>query len=67
MDALAKQPMPGHISIQLPMEQTISGRHWHGSRKALGAKIDPDKEIMVTCGGTEAMMCAMTICNPGTK
>ena len=31
-------------------------------------QIDPEKEIVVTCGGTEAMMCAMmTICNPGDK
>lgn len=36
--------------------------------KAIGRKIDPDTEIVVTCGGTEAMMCAMmTICNPGDK
>ena len=36
--------------------------------KAIGRTIDPEKEIVVTCGGTEAMMCAMmTICNPGDK
>ena len=36
--------------------------------KAIGREIDPEKEIVVTCGGTEAMMCAMmTICNPGDK
>ena len=36
--------------------------------RAIGRTIDPDKEIVVTCGGTEAMMCAMmTICNPGDK
>lgn len=36
----------------------------HGN--AIGRTIDPDKEIVVTCGGTEAMMAAMlTICNPG--
>ena len=30
--------------------------------------IDPDKEIVVPCGGTEAMMAAMmTVCNPGDK
>ena len=30
--------------------------------------IDPDKEIGVACGGTEAMMAAMmTVCNPGDK
>ncbi|MBQ9083077.1 MAG: pyridoxal phosphate-dependent aminotransferase [Clostridia bacterium] len=36
--------------------------------RALGRTIDPETEIVVTCGGTEAMMCAMmTICNPGDK
>lgn len=36
--------------------------------KAIGREINPEKEIVVTCGGTEAMMCAMmTICNPGDK
>ena len=36
--------------------------------KSMGRKIDPDREIVVTCGGTEAMMCAMmTVCNPGDK
>ena len=36
--------------------------------KAIGREINPDEEIVVTCGGTEAMMCAMmTICNPGDK
>lgn len=36
--------------------------------KRIGRVINADKEIVVTCGGTEAMMCAMmTICNPGDK
>ena len=36
--------------------------------RAIGREIDPDREIVVTCGSTEAMMCAMmTICNPGDK
>ncbi len=36
--------------------------------RAIGRDIDPETEIVVTCGGTEAMMCAMmTICNPGDK
>ena len=36
--------------------------------KAIGRTIDPETEIVVTCGGTEAMMCVMmTICNPGDK
>ena len=33
-----------------------------------GMDVDPDQEIVVTCGGTEAMMAAMlTVCNPGDK
>ena len=36
--------------------------------RAIGRTIDPDREVVVTCGSTEAMMCAMmTICNPGDK
>ncbi|MBQ9010674.1 MAG: pyridoxal phosphate-dependent aminotransferase [Clostridia bacterium] len=36
--------------------------------KAYGRTIIPDTEIVVTCGGTEAMMSAMmTVCNPGDK
>lgn len=36
--------------------------------RAFGWEVDPDTQIVVTCGGTEAMMCAMmTICNPGDK
>ena len=36
--------------------------------KAYGREIDPETEILVTCGGTEAMMSAMmTVCNPGDK
>ena len=46
------------------------------TREALAAKqshymnipIDPNTEVVITCGGTEAMMAAMmTICNPGDK
>jgi aspartate/methionine/tyrosine aminotransferase len=46
------------------------------TRDALAAKesrlmdfpIDPETEIVITCGGTEAMMAAMmTVCNPGDK
>lgn len=33
-----------------------------------GMKVDPDQEIVVTCGSTEAMMAAMmSVCNPGDK
>ena len=34
----------------------------------MGFKIDPNSEIVVTCGSTEAMMASMmTVCNPGDK
>lgn len=33
-----------------------------------GMKIDPNKELVVTCGSTEAMMAAMmSVCNPGDE
>lgn len=33
-----------------------------------GMKVDPNSEIVVTCGSTEAMMASMmSICNPGDK
>ena len=33
-----------------------------------GMEIDPEREIVVTCGSTEAMMCAMmSVVNPGDK
>ena len=33
-----------------------------------GMKVDPDKNIVVTCGSTEAMMASMmSVCNPGDK
>lgn len=36
--------------------------------KTLGRTINPETELCVTCGSTEAMMAAMmTICNPGDK
>ena len=36
--------------------------------KLMGRKIDPNSEIVVTCGSTEAMMAAMmTVVNPGDK
>jgi len=36
--------------------------------RCMGLEIDPDKNVVVTCGSTEAMMVAMmTACNPGDK
>ena len=36
--------------------------------RGMGVPIDPDANVVVTCGSTEAMMAAMmTACNPGDK
>lgn len=36
--------------------------------KATCLNVNPDTQIIVTCGSTEAMICAMmTVCNPGDK
>lgn len=36
--------------------------------KFMGININPDENVLVTCGSTEAMMCAMmSVCNPGDK
>ena len=36
--------------------------------RTLGRAVDPDTELCVTCGSTEAMMASMmTICNPGDR
>ncbi len=37
-------------------------------QRFMGLELDPDKNIVVTCGSTEAMMAAlMTVCNPKDK
>lgn len=44
--------------------EALARKHEHFS----GMKVDPNKEIVVTCGSTEAMMASMlTVCNPGDK
>ena len=69
LDALAKAAYAGphQYSITFGAEnfrQALARKQG----RAIGREIDPETEIVVTCGGTEAMMCAMmTICNPGDK
>lgn len=44
--------------------EALSDKYEHFS----GLRFDPDSEIVVTCGSTEAMMTAMmSVCNPGDK
>lgn len=69
MDALAKEAYEGphQYSITFGAENFREALA-RKQERAIGRTIDPEKEIVVTCGGTEAMMCAMmTICNPGDK
>jgi aspartate/methionine/tyrosine aminotransferase len=42
----------------------LAAKHGHFT----GLAIDPETQIVVTCGGTEAMMAAMlAVCNPGDR
>ena len=69
MDALAKAAYEGphQYSITFGAENFREALA-RKQGKAINRVINPDTEIVVTCGGTEAMMCAMmTICNPGDK
>ena len=69
MDALAKAAYEGPHQYSI----TFGAKNFRDALakkqgKVMKREIDPDTEIVVTCGGTEAMMCAMmTICNPGDK
>src|SRR5688572_29112618 len=74
---------PPAALVQAAKEAMDAGRHQYavtwGSpelRAALGAKltrcmgiaVDADRELVVTCGSTEAMMVAMmTVCDPGDR
>ena len=69
MDALAKAAYAGphQYSVTFGAENFREALAKKQGR-AIGREINPAKEIVVTCGGTEAMMCAMmTIVNPGDK
>ena len=44
--------------------EALSDKQFHFS----GLRYDPQKEIVITCGSTEAMMASMmSVCNPGDK
>jgi aminotransferase len=74
---------PPAALVQAAKDAMDAGRHQYAVtwgapelRAALGAKltrfmglpIDADRELVVTCGATEAMMVAMmTVCDPGDK
>lgn len=69
MDALAKAAYAGPHQYSV----TFGAKNFRDAlarkvSRTLGRTINPDTELCVTCGATEAMMAAMmTICNPGDK
>ena len=69
LDALAKAAYAGPHQYSVTfgaqnLREALAGK----ISKTLGRAVDPDMELCVTCGSTEAMMAAMmTICNPGDK
>lgn len=69
LDALARTAQEGPHQYSLTFgAQNFREALAEKQSRAFGRAIDPDTEICVTCGSTEAMMTAMmTICNPGDK
>ncbi|MBQ3089084.1 MAG: pyridoxal phosphate-dependent aminotransferase [Oscillospiraceae bacterium] len=69
MDALARAAHQGPHQYALTFgaanfRQALSDKY----SPTFGRKIDPEREILVTCGSTEAMMAAvLTVCNPGDR
>ena len=69
LDALAKAAYAGPHQYSVTfgaqnLREALAGK----ISRTLGRAVDPDTELCVTCGSTEAMMAAMmTICNPGDK
>ncbi|MBQ9966007.1 MAG: pyridoxal phosphate-dependent aminotransferase, partial [Clostridia bacterium] len=68
-DALAKAAKEGPHQYSITFgAQNFREALAAKQERAFGYPVDPNNEIVITCGGTEAMMCAMmTICNPGDK
>lgn len=69
MDALAKISYAGPHQYSMTygapsFRRALAKKH----EMFAGYSVDPDTEIVVTCGGTEAMMSSMlAVCNPGDK
>ena len=69
LDALAKAAYAGPHQYSVTFGAANFRRALADKQSGpFGHDINPDTEIVVTCGGTEAMMSAMmTVCNPGDK
>ncbi|MDR2671371.1 MAG: aminotransferase class I/II-fold pyridoxal phosphate-dependent enzyme [Oscillospiraceae bacterium] len=68
LDALARaDTLPHQYSVTWGAQNFREALAAKQSRR-MGFAIDPDAEVVVTCGSTEAMMAAMmTVANPGDK
>ena len=67
LQSLASATLPHQYSITWGAQNFREALAAKQSR-FMGIPIDPDGEIVVTCGSTEAMMAAvMTVCDPGDK
>ena len=69
LDALARAAYEGPHQYSVTFgAQNLREAIAKKQSRAFGRTVDPETEVVVTCGSTEAMMCAMmTICNPGDK
>ena len=69
LDALAKASYAGPHQYAITFgAKNLRDAICEKQSKAIGRTLDPEKEIVVTCGSTEAMMASMmTVCNPGDK
>lgn len=69
LDRLAQVTYENHHQYEVTwgsqrMREALAKKHEHFT----GQKIDPNKNIVVTCGSTEAMMATMmSVCNVGDK
>jgi aspartate/methionine/tyrosine aminotransferase len=68
-DALAQSALKGPHQYAVTWgAQNFRNALAEKQKKFMGIDIDPDENIVVTCGSTEAMMAAMlTVCNPGDR
>ena len=67
LDSLKNASLPHQYSITWGAQNFREALAAKQSR-FMGMPIDPNEEIVVTCGSTEAMMAAvMTVCDPGDK
>ncbi len=69
MDALARVSYEGPHQYPVTIgAENLRAALCEKQGRAIGRTLDPEEEIVITCGGTESMMCAMmTICEPGDK